>query len=85
MTKNDKVREVTLADGIRIKTESKPRLYEAILYNHETKEEENRSDPMEYDDALAWARENKDDQTYPVVCRSKTSNQEQRQQWEDAR
>ena len=63
--KNNKARIISIDDNIRVKAET--RLYEAIIKNTKTGEEENRSDPMEYDEAVSWGKDNKDEETYSVV------------------
>lgn len=63
--KDNKVRIISIADNVRVKLKS--RLYEAIIKNTKTGEEENRSDPMEYDDAVSWGKSNKDEETYSII------------------
>lgn len=65
MTKDNKVRIVSIEDKVRVKMNSL--LYEAIIKNRKSGEEENRSDPLEYNDAVAWGKDNKDDETYVQV------------------
>lgn len=67
MTKDNKVRIISTEDNIRVKSQS--RLYEAIIKNIKTGAEENRSDPMEYTEAVAWGNDNRDSGTYCVLER----------------